>query len=60
MIDTDAGKAILEKFRGAFADLTELDKRNPDEVDEVLRMFIAHTRSWRAHLFIPTKEADGV
>jgi hypothetical protein len=41
------GRAIAELFRRAFQGLDELEKQHPDEVETLLRSFVAHVRSWK-------------
>lgn len=44
---TAAGNRIAGKVRGIFAELVELERTAPGDVDRVVGAMVAHLASWR-------------
>lgn len=49
-IRSETGKVIVEHVRQVMVALGELDKVASSEVDEILRFWVSHVRSSRAHV----------
>lgn len=48
--------AIAERFRSAFADLAELEKTAPGDVDALVSGIVQHLRAWRPESVAPLSD----
>jgi hypothetical protein len=53
---TPRGRAIAEQLRAAFADLAELERSAPADVDAIVASSVSHLRSWRPESVTPLSE----
>lgn len=58
MVTSKHGQALLERARFLMAELVELDKIAPADVDAITGALIAHVRSWRPQLLLAAGGPD--
>jgi hypothetical protein len=52
-VKSAAGVALVGDLRRLLEQLTELDKREPADVDAIVEALVAHLRSWRPVAIAP-------
>ena len=50
---TPKGTVLLERLRGAFAELAELEKDAPGDVRAISQVIVGHIRSWKPQALLP-------
>lgn len=55
MITSPEGQAIAKKSLELLEEMKELDKRQPQEVAELLAAWLSHARSWKPQAFLATQ-----
>ena len=53
---TPTGTALLERMRTAFAELAELERSAPGDVQAISQVIVAHVRSWKPQALLAMEE----